>query len=626
MTASATVPAPPGATRRLALAAGVVSVIAVWIFTHPYIGIVDDAIVYVGRALADLRPASVGRELDYVHDGQSAFSVYPRLLHWAVAAFGPGAAAEVLSAAGLACWIAAATFLMSRFASGARLWAVLICMAVMPSDYGSLDVFHYAEVLALPRVLAEAAGLAALGFFYRERWVAAFAFALVAVSLHPLMALPVLGVLLILLSLRDRRWLILPAAGLAVVLAAAALGAPVAGRLFQGFDPVWRAVIAARTPVVFVPQWMQDAWGLLICQLASAIVAGMTVERPLRPLFLSAAAVAAAGIAVSLAPSVLIAQLQPWRAQWLLAAVAAASLPFAGDALWRRGPSGRVAIALLALAWLGRDSVAVALAGGVAALAVTRWPAERPFPRLLASGLWAALAGVAIATEGLRVLVYLSHVAGQARFPLSALLATGVIGLPAAALAATLAVSGRAPASPRSATLASIAGGLALIAALSVWDDRPPFKRWEEQVSAAPPLRALLAPDFVYWLGGNGVSWLVTGAPEWWNGFQGAGVVFDRGQAMEWWRRREIARAAGLLSAPGRLSSVSRTGLIALCAASDGPQWVVTPLASLSDRTLAGQARIWRAGVSEHLRAVSGNAMVAVSDYAIFRCSQFKAE
>jgi len=610
---------------QLALAAGTVSVAAVWIFTHPYVGVSRDAIVYVGRAMADLYPAGVGRELDYVHDGQSGFSLYPRLLHWAAAALGPGAAAEALSAAGLACWIAAATFLLARFANGVRLWAAMICLAAMPPDYGFLNVYHYAEVLALPRAMAEAAGLAALGFFYRDRLFAALACAVVAASLHPLMALPVLGVLLILLCLRDRRWLILAAAGLAAVLVAAAAGAPLAARLFERFDPTWRAVIALRTPPVFIPQWTQASWGLLTCQLATVLLAGTTVERPPRALFLSIAAVAVAGVAVSLAPSVLLAQLQPWRAQWLLAAAAAASTPFLAEALWRRGAASRAAIAALALAWLARDSIAAALVAGLAALALAAWPRGRAFPRPLELGLWAILTGVAIATEGARAAVCLTNFAGAARFPMASLNATGLIGLPAAALAAILAVSRRELAGARSAALALAAATIALIAAAGVWDDRPPFTRWSESVSRAPPLKAMLAPGFVYWLGDYGVNWLVTGAPEWWSTFQGAGVVFDRGQAMDWSRRRGVARDAGLMSKPGRLADVTTAGLTRLCRASDGPQWVVTPVASVRDPALLTKARPSRAGAPETLRAATGTAVVVVRDYAIFGCEAFKS-
>jgi hypothetical protein len=127
-----------------------------------------------------------------------------------------------------------------------------------------------------------------------------------------------------------------------------------------------------------------------------------------------------------------------------------------------------------------------------------------------------------------------------------------------------------------------------------------------------------MGTDFVYWLGDHGVNWLVTGAPEWWSTFQGAGVVFDRGQAMDWSRRRQLAKAAGLYSQPGQLAHVTRPGLARLCADADGPRWLVAPVAAVNDATLLKEARIWRAGAPERLRAAPSKTMVEVRDYALF--------
>jgi hypothetical protein len=612
----------------LALAAAV-AVPAVWLLAHPYVGVARDAVLYIGRAVADLDPAGVGRQLDFAHDGQSGFTAFRPLARLAVAALGPGAAALALTAAGLAAWIAAAAFLMSRFAKGPLLWAALVAIAVMPADYGDLGVYRYAEALATPRLLAEALGLAALGWLVRGRRVPAFALLLAAAALHPLIALPAWAVALVLLGLEDKRWLLAGAAAAAVAVAAAAMGAPLADRLFQTFDPAWRAVVTLRTPPVFVVLWAPDSWALVACQLATVLLAAVGAERGLRVLLLAAAGVAAGAIAASFLPSLLIVQAQPWRAGWLLAVLAAGALPLAAAALWRPrapgdGSPGRAALALLAIAWLGRGSLALAGPAAAAALALGLWPARRYFPRLAVIGLWAAVVGLALGTEGVRLAAAATAYAADPRFSLTPLLLSGLPASVLVAVTAFVAVRPPGPAARRFGGLA-LAGALAALAAgLWAWDDRPPFTRWAESVARNPPLRPPLRSGTVYWVGFYAESWLVTGLPEWWSRYQGGGVVFDRGQAMEWSRLGTIAHAARLVFAHDRLGNVSGGALTSLCRAPDGPDWVIAAVAALERPALAERAWPWRAGAAQRLIAADGKTAVMVRDYAIFACADVR--
>ena len=72
---------------------------------HPYEGIDGDARIYVGRALADLDPDGVGRDLMFTHDGQSRFSLFPVVLRALVGTLGPGPAALAVSLVGLITWL-----------------------------------------------------------------------------------------------------------------------------------------------------------------------------------------------------------------------------------------------------------------------------------------------------------------------------------------------------------------------------------------------------------------------------------------------------------------------------------------------------------------------------------------
>src|SRR4051794_30009443 len=129
---------------------------ALWAIGHPYPGIVGDAHIYVGRALADLDPSGVGRDMLFVHDGQFGFSLFPLVMRALVARLGPGFAAEAISAAGCLCWFAAALALAAQVAKGRAMWLVLVFVCVLPHGYGH-NLFVSAEALAVPRPFAEAA-------------------------------------------------------------------------------------------------------------------------------------------------------------------------------------------------------------------------------------------------------------------------------------------------------------------------------------------------------------------------------------------------------------------------------------------------------------------------------------
>ena len=52
---------------------------------RPYRGILQDPQIYIGRAVADLDPSGVGRDLMFVHDGQFGFSLFPFVVRETVA-------------------------------------------------------------------------------------------------------------------------------------------------------------------------------------------------------------------------------------------------------------------------------------------------------------------------------------------------------------------------------------------------------------------------------------------------------------------------------------------------------------------------------------------------------------
>jgi hypothetical protein len=115
---------------------GAASALGLFLLSHPYWGIVHDAELYVGRAVADADPGGLGRDIFFEHEGQSAFSIYPRLSGAFLSVLGPSSGALILTLVGLCAWLAALGAFAGRLARGHLLWACVVTASVVPSYYG----------------------------------------------------------------------------------------------------------------------------------------------------------------------------------------------------------------------------------------------------------------------------------------------------------------------------------------------------------------------------------------------------------------------------------------------------------------------------------------------------------
>jgi hypothetical protein len=181
-------PAEPPARRALRSVALWTAFAALLLVLRPYRGVFHDGRIYIGRAMANLDPAGVGRDLMYAHDAQTGFSLYPRLATALAAALGPSGASMLLSLAGLLVWGAAAITLMRRIAPGRLGWAAAGAVFALPASYGAFYSFSYGEAWATPRAFAEAAVLLSLTALFAGRWRWSLAALAAAALFHPLMA------------------------------------------------------------------------------------------------------------------------------------------------------------------------------------------------------------------------------------------------------------------------------------------------------------------------------------------------------------------------------------------------------------------------------------------------------
>jgi hypothetical protein len=348
---------------------------ALFLSAHPYFGICHDGFLYALQALKHLEPQALGGDLYFRYGSQDSLTLFSPLYAALVRLIGLEPAAYLVARTSAVCLCASAWLLARCIAGREFAWLALALFIVVPGRYGANSVFSYWEDFATPRVLTESLVLAALALLFERRRAAALAALGAGFLFHPLMALPGLLVGVLANSSRALR-AALTAAGIAVTGAAAAAAALAPIGALRFVDAEWRRVIEEQAPYLFVDRWPLGDWQptlVTLVTLASAVVAlprGAARQLAGVTLFVSAAGLALAALASTLAPLELLLQGQPWRWLWLGKAVAVLLLAPLAAALWQRGAAGRGALALLAVAWIGVEDPVAVVAALCALLAV----------------------------------------------------------------------------------------------------------------------------------------------------------------------------------------------------------------------------------------------------------------
>ncbi|MGH6936853.1 MAG: hypothetical protein ACRED2_11865, partial [Methylocella sp.] len=301
-----------------------VPLIAFFVFalSRPYRGIFQDPQIYIGRAVADLDPNGVGRDLMFLHDGQFGFSLFRSVVTAMVALWGPVMTAEALAFLAALGWFFAARALARRFVGGGAVWVVVIFAALLPNTYGAPYPFGFAELIAIPRPFAEAFVLSGLAALAARRDVVCLCCLVVAALLHPIMALTGFGVVVVVLGLEDRRWFWFCALAGALLVLAGALGLPLLDRLYTAVDPSLRSLNESRNPFLFPSLWPAESFPPLIVQATTIAIAAHLRKGRSRRILAATIVVGLGGIAISVVcgdwlSSLLVVQVQPWRTAWL---------------------------------------------------------------------------------------------------------------------------------------------------------------------------------------------------------------------------------------------------------------------------------------------------------------------
>lgn len=531
-----------------------------WLAARPYEGIVLDAQLYILQTLATMNPDPLAGDLFLRFGSQNSFTLFPHLTGPLVATFGVELAAAIVTIASALLLLAAGGCLARHLTGAGFAWLALGLLIGIPGFYGAGEVLRYDEMYLNARVPAEAFCILAVWMACARRWIAATLLAMVAALLHPVMAAPAVGLIVLLAvdSLAPLHYRAFGAPVLAVI--GAALLALTAGLLPSSAGPereIWIASMRSRNAFLFLQDWRLEDWlqnglGLASLAMTASVLRGTPGGQVAR----HAAIIGAIGIALAALASMSgyfdpLLLLQPWRWLWLTRFLALVLLPATLWELWRSGDNGRASALLLGSGW----ALCAHFGGVFAVLGMTLLFVGR---HLDARGMTAALRGAwavamfalaLVAAFGLQAIPLALDNNAAPRWVQQVLNFASIAG-PLACLTSfgcVLLLHARTMVAPLFAFLgaATIIGGVVSYQLFSGLEPRYS----NANVAIFAEWRAIISSDSeVLWHEDPVAVWVLLNRRSFLSGSQSAGLLYSPGLAREFHRRGE---ALASLASPG---------------------------------------------------------------------------
>jgi len=509
---------------------------------HQYRGLWHDSVLYLGQALAVLYPDSFRNDIFFAYGSQASYTLMPGVLAWLISIFGIGELFLWLTLIGLVAFVVASFCLLRQLLPARWRLPGLLAILLLPGTYSARATLGYAEAFLTGRTFAEPIVLFCLtAWLAGSRWLAGGLWVVAAV-LHPLQALPVLVIGWAWLVVEDRRWLHL------LWMLVPFIGAIFLVPGFQAFavrmDAVWYEQVHLRNSITLYFSNGASSWYNLLLDAFVVFVAIGFAKGHLRR-YLQALLIAIVLLDVC---SLVLADLlhmawpagfQFWRVHWIGHWTMVAILPWLAFSLWRRGDVARgllfVSVVLLGLV----PDLAHPIMPGVMLLYVF-WPRLR---RYLGTSSSAALLAIILlfslvhAFGALHVPIVVGSFVGRLSGVDAALASAQVVVV----LIALLLISG-----PR----LGVAWHGILIAlllpvfwvAVTYWDARSPLQRaLTADKEGHLPFGGQIETDAqVLWLNSLLPVWALLHRADYMDQHQMAGLVFNRGTAVEGLRRKNL--------------------------------------------------------------------------------------
>jgi hypothetical protein len=318
---------------KIATAALVMMLVAIWLLLRGYHGLVGDGHIYAFQALARIHPY-LANDLYLENTSQDQFTIFSPLYAWFIGFLGLEPAARSLTLLFTVSFLGAAWIAAQSLTDWDGAWLAVALLLIVDGSFGGSGVFRFAEPFLTARLPAEALIVTSLACYYRGLKLLAVVIATAALFVHPLIALPGL---LLLLCLSIPISVSVVGAIVCVIVTMLVSGAVTwpswMSNLLPVMDSAWLAVVQERSQFLFLQLWSFQDWALNarpFFYLAFIALAAQDIR--VRRLCIAAAVVGAAGLAVALIASLLgpvaiLVQGQAWRWVWIAAFVSILLVP-----------------------------------------------------------------------------------------------------------------------------------------------------------------------------------------------------------------------------------------------------------------------------------------------------------
>lgn len=534
-----TTPTLDARTRRLTAFAGALLGVTMLLLTHRNWGIDHDAALYLGTGLLRQSPDIFSQDLFFSYGSQGDYTLFPWLLGHLLTWFKPvplfqwGGFLGLLFFAGTS-WYCISNLLGRRWRYVA--WLGVICL---PSCYGQITIFSYAEPFLTPRPFAEGFGLLAIAFLASGRYKTSAVSLLAAVMFHPLQAVGAALIALPWLVLRDRRWLHLFWLAIPPLLAGIYGVHPFDG-MFRSLDSYWYGELDNLHQHLFITRWSQQNFQLVLFDFCILISAWRVWKNGFGAWCLAAGIGLAVGLAANLVlvdwlRLILPTGLQLWRVHWLAHWFAMAALALILVRIWKNDVTHALSLALASVFVLAQHDwiwlVFIAL--------YFSWPRLHARIQFRIRCLLAAIFTTAL------IMLFIYQVAlawvafGVQQYRWDAYpFDQKIIAIPLVALGISLLFTHIWQRTKLRAHWLLVVGLLlpSLSASAVRWDSRSPMRRAYESIAGGSDVFHAHLPlnAKIFWDGGNIVqTWLVLGRADYYDPQQLSGIAFQRGTIVE---------------------------------------------------------------------------------------------
>ena len=540
-------------TQRLAAFAGALLGVTMLLLTHRNWGIDHDAALYLGTGLLRQSPDIFSQDLFFAYGSQGDYTLFPWLLGHLLTWFKPvplfqwGGLLGLLFFAGTS-WYCISNLLGRRWRYVA--WLGVICL---PSCYGQITIFSYAEPFLTPRPFAEGFGLLAIAFLASGRYKTSAVSILAAVMFHPLQAVGAALIALPWLVLRDRRWLHLFWLAIPPLLAGIYGVHPFDG-MFRSLDSYWYGELDNLHQHLFITRWSQQNFQLVLFDFCILISAWRVWKNGFGAWCLAAGIGLAVGLAANLVlvdwlRLILPTGLQLWRVHWLAHWLAMAALALILVRIWKNDVTHALSLALAAVFvlaqhdWIWLVFIAIYFS----------WPRLRTRIQFRIRRLLAVI----FATALIMLFTYQAALAWVAfgvqqyrwdAYPLD----QKIIAIPLVALGLCWLFSHIWKWAQNRLRWLLLIGFLlpSLVLAAVRWDSRSPMRRAYEPKAGHSEIFKVKLPKHaqIFWDSGNIVqTWLLLERADYYDPQQLSGIAFQRGTIVE--ARKRIIKLTPLFDA-----------------------------------------------------------------------------